>query len=126
VSPERNVLFGISVSEIASICQVDLATARRWKRGATCPPAAALMLLSRDLGYLDPDWRGWRIQGGLIISPDQWTVSRNDALSVPLLHGQIAALRHDLARAREQLEELKRTPQADDQPLPSTWVISLK
>jgi hypothetical protein len=48
------------------------------------------------------------------------------ALSVPLLHGQIAALRHDLARAREQLEELKRTPQADDQPLPSTWVIQLK
>jgi hypothetical protein len=35
-------------------------------------------------------WRGWRIGDEEIVSPDGWRTSRNDALAVPLLHGQIA------------------------------------
>jgi hypothetical protein len=84
------------------------------------------MILSGDLGFLSPEWRGWRIRGNEIISPDGWTVNRNDALIVPLMHGQISALRADLRRAKERIEELEARPAQDDQPLPSTWVISLK
>ena len=109
-----DVLYGIQVKEIARICGVDLSTARRWKRGAKCPPQTALMLLSRDLGFLAPEWAGWTINGEDLVSPDGWCVNRNDALIVPLMHGQIAALR---AKIRD-LEAADDTEGLEDQPAP--------
>lgn len=126
MADQLRICFGKSSEEIATVCEVDIATARRWKRGATSASPAALMLLSRDLGCLDPAWRGWTIRDSQIISPEGWTVSRNDALSVPLLHSQIAMLRQDLAKALAELQALKRAPEADDQPLPSQWTIAIK
>ena len=119
------VLYGIPSKEIARICQVDLRTARRWKRGDASPPLSALMMLSRNLGHLDPKWEGWTIRGGEIISPDGRRISRDDALIVQLMHGQIAALRYDLAKARAELDTLKAS-QTDDQPLPSQWTGAVK
>lgn len=116
-------LDGINISEIARICHVSAKTAKRWKDGTVCPPKTALMVLSRDLGWLDPDWRGWKIRGDSIISPDGWTISRNDALSVPLMHGQIAALRGELRKVREAHEQAKF---GEDQPLPGAHTISVK
>lgn len=78
------------------------------------------MLLSRDLGYLDPHWRGWTIRGEHIVSPEHWRVSRNDALSVPLLHQQISVLKAENRRLQEALE-----PSLDDQPLPATWELEV-
>ncbi len=119
------VLYGIPSKEIARICNVDVATARRWKRGATLPTPAALMILSRDLGHLDPLWEGWTVRGGQIISPEGWKISRDDALSIPLMHGQIAALRRDLADAKAALDKLQAS-QTDDQPLPEQWTGVVK
>ena len=111
-------VYGIPAKELARICQVDLSTARRWKRGAICPPKTALMILSRDLGCFDEEWRGWTIRGEDLVSPDGWCVNRNDALIVPLQHGQIAALRAEIAALREQAEQL------EDQPTPDSWEIA--
>lgn len=105
---------GISIKEIARLCGVSLKTARRWKDGSTCPPKTALSILSGDLGFLSPHWRGWTIRGENIVSPEQWTVSRNDALSVPLLHQQIAVLKAENRRLQEALE-----PKIEDQPQPT-------
>ncbi len=113
-------LFGIPASELARIFHVDLSTARRWKRGASHPPPFVYLILSGDLGFLSPEWRGWRIRGATIIAPGGWTISRQDALIVPLMHGQIAALRADLARARERIEQLESV---ENQPLPDSWEI---
>lgn len=119
-------LYGITVNEIARVCKVDLATARRWKRGATCPPATALMILERDLGCFDASWAGWRIRGEELIPPAAWPVRRDDALSVPLMHAQIQALRAELAETKKALQEALGRPQGEDQPEPHTWTIVMK
>lgn len=101
-------LYGLSAMHIAQVCQVDLSTARRWKRGAICPPKTALMIITRDLGCFSDSWRGWTVNGEDLVSPDGWCVNRNDALIVPLMHGQIAALRaqvSDLKAARDEIED---------------------
>src|SRR6266850_1688405 len=103
-------LYGIPVSEIARICQVDLSTARRWKRGAKCPPKSALMLLARDLGCFSPFWRGWTVNGEDLVSPDGWCVNRNDALCVPIMHGQISALRAEIAKLKEAADAIEEQP----------------
>lgn len=95
-------LYGISVNEIARICGVDLSTARRWKRGAICPPKTALVFLSADLGAFDPQWRGWCLRHGCLISPEGWEISRNDVLSAPLLRAQLSAYQAALREAHEQ------------------------
>jgi hypothetical protein len=105
-------LYGISVSELARICHVDLATARRWKRGATCPPKTALLILARDLGCFSEFWRGWTVNGEDLVSPDGWCVNRNDALIVPLMHSQISALRAEIRALKDEAAGM------DEQPLP--------
>jgi len=102
---------------------VDLSTARRWKRGAICPPETAILVLrlkySGDLSVLGPEWDGWSYRDGTLTSPDGWTITRNDALAVPLLHGQIQAL-------RQKLESLEAThDDLEDQPAPGDWDVQI-
>lgn len=62
----------------------------RWKRGATRPPQTAIMMLEGDLGSFDPEWRGWLLRNGKLISPEGWEVTTGDVLTLPLLRAQIA------------------------------------
>jgi len=110
--------YGRRVEDIAEVCGVDLSTARRWKAGKARVPAAAAALLLGDLGAFSDSWRGWRIQGEEIISPDGWRIRRDDALSVPLMHGQIQAL-------RGQIRDLKEISSLDEQPAPDSWSADL-
>jgi hypothetical protein len=60
--------------------------------------ASAAELLQRESAHLRKiarlqRWKGWTINQGDIVSPDGWTINRNQALTVPLLHGQISTLR---------------------------------
>ena len=110
----HSAVYGIPVKELARICHVDLSTARRWKRGAICPPYCAIQILTRDLGCFAAEWRGWTINGEDLVAPDGWTVNRNDALIVPLMHGQISALRAETVRLKEELDNM-----IEEQPLPS-------
>ena len=105
-------LYGINISELARICRVSLKTATRWKNGTTCPPESALLLLRRDLGCFCDFWRGWTVNGEDLVSPSGWCVNRNDALIVPLMHSQIAALRAEIAKLKDEAEQI------DEQPLP--------
>ena len=110
-------LYGLSIQYIARLCQVDLSTARRWKRGATCPPVTALKLLSGDLGMFSPAWQGWTVQHDLLISPEGWQLTPAETLAVPLMRAQIAEYQR-LQRAQRALEDA-----LDDQPTPAQWVI---
>lgn len=112
-------IYGIPINEIARICRVSEKTAARWKSGQTVPPLSALMVLrikwAGDLGELGPEWQGWRYRGGELTSPDGWRINRNDALAVPLLHGQIDALRQKVT-AMESADDdgLEEQPAPDD------------
>jgi len=72
------------------------------------------MVLRRDLGCFAAEWRGWTINGEDLVAPDGWTVNRNDALIVPLMHGQISALRAEIAKLKAEPDE-----SMEEQPLPS-------
>lgn len=109
-------LYGIPASELARICRVSLKTAQRWKAGQSVPDYCALALIERDLGCFAIEWRGWTIRGEDLISPDGWTVNRNDALIVPLMHGQIAALRSKVADLEATREGLEEQPQPGELP----------
>lgn len=108
-------LYGITIKEIARVCHVDLTTARRWKRGARCPPKSALLLILGDLGCFDPDWRGWVARGGTLISPEGWEITVGEVLAVPLMRQQIAVYQAELRRVREQVILMQ------EQPAPEVW-----
>jgi hypothetical protein len=115
----KEVLFGLSVKHIAERCAVDITTARRWKRGAICPPQSALWVLTGDLGHLDPAWTGWGIRGGCLCSPENWQIYLNDVLAVPLLRHQLAAYQTENKRlkyalAKAEVNNLEEQPQPDD------------
>jgi hypothetical protein len=123
----NDVIYGIPVSEIARICGVDLATARRWKRGATCPPQSALMLLAGDLGVFDVRWRGWRIQRGFLVSPEGWSASTGDVLSIQLTQAQLAAYRHENKNLKAEIDAIETERTAyEDQPAPEAWILQIK
>jgi hypothetical protein len=106
----HSTLFGLSVKHIAQVCQVSEKTAGRWKDGTSCPPKTALMILARDLGCFAAEWRGWTVNGEDLVAPSGWCVNRNDALIVPLMHGQIAALRAELSKLRTEANGLEEQP----------------
>lgn len=113
MSPPHHIVYGIPVKEIARICGVDLATARRWKRGATCPPKTAVMILAGDLGVFDPTWRGWIVRHGTLISPEGWDATPGEVRSLPLLRLQLQNYQREQRIAKRELEAL------DEQPTPA-------
>ena len=107
--------YGITIKEIARICHVDLTTARRWKRGARCPPKMALLLICGDLKCFDPEWRGWRARGGKLISPEGWEITVGDVLALPLMRQQLAAYQTELRLIKERVLLMQ------EQPTPEAW-----
>lgn len=115
-------LYGLSASYIARICRVDLATARRWKRGATCPPYTALVLIKGDLSGFGPQWRGWTMRAGRIVSPEGWAATPGDVMMVQLAQLQLGDYRAENRELKRRLAELE----FEEQPLPTAWEIEIK
>lgn len=108
------VLFDYDVNDLVRICRISLKTAQRWKAGQTVPSPSSVDLLERDLGCFSPAWRGWRIRGENLISPEGWQISMGEARSYPLLLRQIATAREEARRLKVELE-------TQEQPLPADW-----
>lgn len=127
VDPKTVFLF-ISIKQIVEICKVDVTTARRWKRGATCPPQHVLQYLHarthQDLGFIDPEWRGWVLRSGKLISPEGWEMSMSDVLASRLHEAQLAAWRLEVTKMRAQLAEAERQGY-EDQPTPDSWDVQI-
>jgi hypothetical protein len=117
MSRPDNCLYGIPSKEIARICGVDLATARRWKRGASCPPKTARMILEGDLGVFDPAWGGWTLRSGELLSPEGWGATPGEILSIPLMRLQIASYQLDQRIAKAELEALVEQPAPGELPV---------
>jgi transcriptional regulator with XRE-family HTH domain len=107
----RDVCYGISAAEISRRCRVDIATARRWERGARCPPATSIMILAEDLGCFDPAWKGWRIRDGQLLSPEGWAASPGEILALPLMRAQITSYQRDQRIAKAEYDALEEQPE---------------
>lgn len=112
------------------MCGVDITTARRWKRGAICPPIGAVALLEGDLGFLDPRWAGWKIRRGDLVSPESWVMTKGDVLASRLHEAQLAAWRREVARMKVELADALAV-RLEEQPItveswaiPANWVVS--
>lgn len=108
-------LIGINVNEVARICHVSLKTAARWKAGTTCPPWSALMMVAADLGCFDPDWVGWSLRDGFLVSPEGWRVGAGEVLAIRILRQQLACYEVELKRLQSEAISTQ------DQPLPDAW-----
>ncbi len=75
----------------------------------------ALLLMLGDLGCFDPQWRGWQVRGGKLISRAGWEIAVNDVLAVPVMRQQIAAYHAELRGIRERLLLMQ------EQPAPEAW-----
>lgn len=124
----KDVLYGLSIKQIVEICGVDVTTARRWKRGAICPPQHLLEYLAAkvngDLSFLDPAWRGWVLRHGALISPEGWQMTMSDVLASRLHEAQLAAWRREVRIIKAKLEEIERGGYID-QPLPDEWDVEI-
>jgi hypothetical protein len=105
-----NELYGIRAETIALLCKVSITTARRWKKGRRRMPETARMLIAGDLGCFDPEFRGWSIRNGKLISPEGWEATAGDILTIPLMRAQISAY-----QAKERVVQAMV-----EQPLPGT------
>ena len=90
---EHSALYGVSADSIAIWCRVHITTARRWKRGED-PPFAAIrwteLKSTGNLGLVDPLWDGWALREGMLVSPEQVSVSTGEIRSLPFLRTLIA------------------------------------
>jgi hypothetical protein len=120
----KDTLSGFPAKEIARICDVDLTTARRWKRGAICPPQSALMMICGDLGFVDPAWRGWVLRRGHLISPEGWEISMHAVLATQLQQAQIAAYQSENRALKAQIAHMDMTS-LDEQPTPDSWDVQI-
>lgn len=125
MSRSDDILYRWSINDIARLCKVDLTTARRWKRGAICPPETALMILAGDLGVFDPTWRGWTIRGETIYSPEGWEATMGDVRSLPLLRQINASYRSENRNLREMLDVAEGLA-IEEQPLPGEVAFQIK
>jgi hypothetical protein len=116
-----SILYGLSIKHIAAICQVSEKTAGRWKAGTACPPKTSLWVLARDLGCFASAWHGWTIRDEELLSPEGWSITRNDVLSAPLLRAQVAVYQAENRTLRGLAEEF-----SEDQPLPSELTFEMK
>jgi hypothetical protein len=73
------------------------------------------------IGHLDPEWRGWLLRRGNLVSPEGWGITVSDVLASPLLRAQLAVYQAENRKLRGLAEEFD-----EDQPLPSAWEVSMK
>lgn len=114
----KKVDFWPPAKDIAALCGVDLATARRWRRQASCPPPAAVFLINGDLGCFAKEWRGWRIRGAVLLSPDGQEVTPNDIRAIPFMRLQIQTYQLDA--------RLAKGPNIEEQPKPEDWDVRIE
>jgi len=122
-----DILYGLNVNEIARICKVDITTARRWKRRAKRPPETALMILSGDLGHLDPAWEGWTVRNGFLISPEGWEAAPGHVRAMKMMQATLGTYRRENQALKSEIRQfLKERDELEDQPAPDAWEYAVK
>ncbi|MGE0289647.1 MAG: hypothetical protein AB7I42_25835 [Bradyrhizobium sp.] len=109
IAPEEFIrvrqLYG-SQKQAADACGVGVKQLRRWESGLSPVPRAPYRLLAilggRDLGEIEPAWRGWLLRGDALGTPEGEVIRRTLYMEMPYLI--------NAARARElgSMDRLRR------------------
>ena len=97
-------MYGESASLIAELTGVSLKTAQRWKHQGFAPPLAAQLLhikLTSDLGAFASPWAGFRVDQGLLWTPENASLTPGELRSVPYRREQLHALELALTQPRQ-------------------------
>lgn len=100
-------LYGIPAEVIATRCGVDVSTARRWKRGDMPESARRLVaaVIAGDLGMIAPEWAGWSISNGVLVSPDRWEFKAGEVMTLPFLRQTVAMYEAEKRKAAELIDQ---------------------
>jgi hypothetical protein len=96
--------YGIPLEQLIELTGCHPDTARRWKRQRRVPRPWDVIIalrLSCDLGALAADWRGWKLQGAELVSPDGVAVRVAQVLAIPILLQLVSALERERATPRQ-------------------------
>ncbi len=87
-----------AVRQLAEQARVHASTARRWLRSGRYPWwIEQLRDCARDLGILAEPWRGWRVDGDALWSPEGERFTPIDLRAVRVMRGQIRAYQEQLS-----------------------------
>lgn len=111
ISPEEFIrarqLYG-SQQQAAVACGVGLKQLRRWESGQSPVPLAPYRLMvilgERDLGEIEPSWRGWLLRGEALGTPEGETLQRTLHQEMPYLVGAAHAREYKATQLAEQLK----------------------
>lgn len=84
--------YGIPVYHLAALTGVHIDTARRWKRTGFVDGGYGTVIARRtsgDLGFMCDDWRGWKLRGKQLYTPDGWPIRPGEILALPYRYQQI-------------------------------------
>jgi hypothetical protein len=88
--------WGHTAERLAALAGVHLTTARRWKAAGHRPrPWLAKLLrivLAGELDDISAAWRGWRIAGDELVSPEGWRFTPGEVRAGRLLEARLARL----------------------------------
>ena len=103
--------LALDPSTLAQRLGIALQTAREWRRLRRVPPMwlrAVRALVLGELGVIDEAWNGWRLDRGLLRSPDggDYVFKPADVTSLPLTRLRLA----ESQRLVQQLQEPARPP----------------
>lgn len=87
---------------------ISVSTLRRWRRQGRMPGVVAKLLpaLDGELGVIDRAFSGWRLQEGVLVSPEGWRFRPGEIRSIPFLASEIAEHRRaaHILKEPQQLE----------------------
>jgi hypothetical protein len=75
------------------------------------------MILSGNLGHLDPAFEGWTCRDGCLASPDGWLIPIDEIRAVPFLRQQLAVYQAENRRIKESISAAQ-VAASDEQPQP--------
>ena len=85
-------LFGVPVERLVAITGAHLTTARRWKRFRRPPQWLAALIelcVGGELDRISRTWRGWKIRGEHLVSPEGWEFTPGAIRAIPFMKAQI-------------------------------------
>jgi len=109
-------LMNYDAARLAALTGASLRTARRWRSDQQAPAYVVRYLftvLDGDLSAIDPAFTGWHIRQGILHTCGGWTFTPRELLALPLHLQELAAIRRELACARQTLTDLTARLQSD-------------